>query len=125
MSDLNFKLSSVADSSYAGVHHVSNLLPFQTWGRDTQVSQSDVALAAEPSCVDSAVELLEGEEEPEYGFDFLFVGDDGQGEPLAAADSVPPSWGIQPFLAITQSAISGSQTLTQAAAYASSASTLS
>lgn len=91
MSDLNFKLSSVADSSYAGVHHVSNLLPFHTWGQDTQGSQSNVALAAEPGGEDSAVELLEEVEVPEYGFDFLFVGDDGQDEHLLEGNGVPPS----------------------------------
>uniref|UniRef100_A0A3B3QYN6 Integrase catalytic domain-containing protein n=1 Tax=Paramormyrops kingsleyae TaxID=1676925 RepID=A0A3B3QYN6_9TELE len=42
MSDLNYRLSKVCDGSDVGVHHVSNLMPFVTWGEDTDISLQKV-----------------------------------------------------------------------------------
>ncbi|XP_029112112.1 uncharacterized protein LOC114911879 [Scleropages formosus] len=90
LSELNYKLSRVADAADGGVHHVSNLLPFFTWDdkEDLECLPQQLAetnLQEQEACVP--------DEQDVFGFDTLFTEPDVHDQ-LAAAPTVgtqPPS----------------------------------
>uniref|UniRef100_A0A3Q1EX79 Integrase catalytic domain-containing protein n=1 Tax=Acanthochromis polyacanthus TaxID=80966 RepID=A0A3Q1EX79_9TELE len=87
MSDLDYRLVDIFSDEDIGVHHVSNLLPFKTWG-DGTVAPHTIAHCM--TDVDPATsETEETEELEEYGFDFLF------GDPPSApsVDSIVTPFG--------------------------------
>uniref|UniRef100_A0A8C9TDM7 Gypsy retrotransposon integrase-like protein 1 n=1 Tax=Scleropages formosus TaxID=113540 RepID=A0A8C9TDM7_SCLFO len=90
LSELNYKLSRVADAADGGVHHVSNLLPFFTWDdkEDLECLPQQLAetnLQEQEACVP--------DEQDVFGFDTLFT-EPAVHDQLAAAPTVgaqPPS----------------------------------
>ncbi|KAF5881280.1 Transposon Ty3-I Gag-Pol poly, partial [Clarias magur] len=68
-SDLDYKLTRVADGAEGGVHHVCNLLPFFTWDREGEDQEGRPHKSGETKEPGNQVE---DNREEEYGFDLIF-----------------------------------------------------
>lgn len=81
LSELNYRLTRVANGADGGVHHVANLHPFFTWdnGEDLECTPQQLA---ETSLWDQTVVVPD--EQEDYCFDFLFRETDSYGQ-LATA----------------------------------------